>query len=50
MEPFNACYSFRSLGNFNKAEGVLKSINKKGYTPSVIFHTVLMEAYEKAHQ
>lgn len=37
-------------GDFNKAERVFSYINKKGYPPSVISHTALMEAYGKGGQ
>ncbi|KAG0482736.1 hypothetical protein HPP92_010820 [Vanilla planifolia] len=40
--------AYGKLGDFNKAERVLKYMNKKGYTPSVISYTALMEAYGKA--
>lgn len=33
------------LGDFNKAEKVLSFMNRKGYVPSVVSHTALMEAY-----
>ncbi|WOL03404.1 hypothetical protein Cni_G12124 [Canna indica] len=42
--------AYGKLGDFNKAERVLKYMNKKGYSPSVISHTALMEAYGKAQQ
>ncbi|KAH7654322.1 TPR-like protein [Dioscorea alata] len=42
--------AYGKLGDFNKAERVLKYMNKKGYTPSVISHTALMEAYGRAGQ
>lgn len=39
--------AYGKQGNFNQAERVLSLINKKGYAPSVISHTALMEAYGK---
>lgn len=38
------------LGDFGKAERILSFMNKKGYPPSVISHTALMEAYGKGDQ
>ncbi|KAI0491475.1 hypothetical protein KFK09_025735 [Dendrobium nobile] len=42
--------AYGQTGNFNRAERVLKYMNKKGYTPSVISHTALMEVYGRAGQ
>lgn len=42
--------AYGKLGDFNRAERVLKYMNKKGYPPSVISHTALMEAYGRARQ
>ncbi|EHA8586570.1 putative Pentatricopeptide repeat-containing protein [Cocos nucifera] len=42
--------AYGKLGDFNKAERVLRYMNKKGYSPSVISHTALMEAYGRAQQ
>ncbi|CAL9153903.1 pentatricopeptide repeat-containing protein At3g59040-like [Musa acuminata AAA Group] len=42
--------AYGKLGDFNRAERVLKYMNKKGYSPSVISHTALMEAYGRARQ
>lgn len=42
--------AYGKLGGFNKAERVLRYMNKKGYSPSVISHTALMEAYGRARQ
>ncbi|KAH0435901.1 hypothetical protein IEQ34_026524 [Dendrobium chrysotoxum] len=42
--------AYGKTGDFNRAERVLKYMNKKGYTPSVISHTALMEAYGRAGQ
>lgn len=39
--------AYGKLGDFNKAEKILSFLNKKGYPPSVISHTALMEAYGK---
>lgn len=37
--------AYGKQGDFNRAERVFSLMNKKGYTPSVISHTALMEAY-----
>lgn len=37
--------AYGKLGDFIRAERVLKYMNKHGYPPSVISHTALMEAY-----
>lgn len=37
--------AYGKLGNFNRAERILGLISKKGYAPSVIAQTALMEAY-----
>lgn len=42
--------AYGKLGDFNRAERVLGYMNKKGYPPSVISHTALMEAYGKGGQ
>ncbi|PKA63980.1 Pentatricopeptide repeat-containing protein [Apostasia shenzhenica] len=42
--------AYGKLGDFSRAERVLKYMNKKGYAPSVISHTALMEAYGRAGQ
>lgn len=42
--------AYGKLGDFTRAERVLKYMNKHGYPPSVISHTALMEAYGKAGQ
>ncbi|XP_042470833.1 pentatricopeptide repeat-containing protein At3g59040-like isoform X2 [Zingiber officinale] len=42
--------AYGKLGDFNRAERVLRYMNKKGYSPSVISHTALMEAYGRSHQ
>ncbi|XP_058098398.1 pentatricopeptide repeat-containing protein At3g59040 isoform X2 [Magnolia sinica] len=42
--------AYGKQGDFNKAERVLRYMNKNGYRPSVISHTALMEAYGKAGQ
>ncbi|XP_072970818.1 pentatricopeptide repeat-containing protein At3g59040 [Typha angustifolia] len=42
--------AYGKMGDFNRAERVLKYMNKKGYAPSVISHTALMEAYGRARQ
>ena len=42
--------AYGKLGDFNRAERVLKYMNKKGYHPSVISHTALMEAYGRSGQ
>ncbi|MQL96528.1 hypothetical protein Taro_029207 [Colocasia esculenta] len=42
--------SYGKLGDFNRAERVMRYMNKKGYLPSVISHTALMEAYGRAGQ
>lgn len=39
--------AYGKIGDFNRAEKVLSLMNKKGYAPSVISHTALMEAYGK---
>lgn len=40
--------AYGKLGDFNRAERILKYMNKKGYAPSIISHTALMEAYGKS--
>ncbi|XP_010906096.1 pentatricopeptide repeat-containing protein At3g59040 isoform X2 [Elaeis guineensis] len=42
--------AYGKLGDFNKAERVLRYMNKKDHSPSVISHTALMEAYGRARQ
>ncbi|KAJ6799234.1 pentatricopeptide repeat-containing protein [Iris pallida] len=42
--------AYGKLGDFNRAERVLKYMNNKGYSPSVISHTALMEAYGRGKQ
>uniref|UniRef100_A0A0E0LS43 PROP1-like PPR domain-containing protein n=1 Tax=Oryza punctata TaxID=4537 RepID=A0A0E0LS43_ORYPU len=42
--------AYGKLGDFSRAERVLKYMNKKGYKPSVISQTALMEAYGRAKQ
>ncbi|KAF9620559.1 hypothetical protein IFM89_013224 [Coptis chinensis] len=42
--------AYGKQGDFNRAERVLGYMNKKGYPPSVISHTALMEAYGKGGQ
>ncbi|OAY75004.1 Pentatricopeptide repeat-containing protein [Ananas comosus] len=42
--------AYGKLGDFNRAERVLKYMGKKGYPPSVISHTALMEAYGRSRQ
>lgn len=42
--------AYGKIGDFNGAERVLKYMNKKGYPPSVISQTALMEAYGRAGQ
>ncbi|KAL5230790.1 hypothetical protein ABZP36_029566 [Zizania latifolia] len=42
--------AYGKLGDFSRAERVLKYMNKKGYRPSVISQTALMEAYGRAKQ
>lgn len=42
--------AYGKLGDFNRAERVLGYMNKKGYPPSVISQTALMEAYGKGGQ
>lgn len=42
--------AYGKLGDFNRAERVLKYMNDKGYAPSVISHTAVMEAYGRAGQ
>lgn len=42
--------AYGKLGDFRKAERILSFINKKGYPPSVISYTALMEAYGKGGQ
>ncbi|KAI5001513.1 hypothetical protein ZWY2020_026163 [Hordeum vulgare] len=42
--------AYGKLGDFSKAERVLKYMNKKGYRPTVISQTALMEAYGRAKQ
>ena len=37
--------AYGKQGDFNKAERILSFMNKKGYVPSVVSHTALMEAY-----
>ena len=40
--------AYGKLGDFNKAERVLKYMNNNGFAPSVISHTGLMEAYGRS--
>lgn len=42
--------AYGKQGHFSKAERILSYMNKKGYPPSVISHTALMEAYGKGGQ
>ncbi|KAG2582143.1 hypothetical protein PVAP13_6KG089500 [Panicum virgatum] len=42
--------AYGKLGDFSRAERVLKYMNKKGYQPSVISQTGLMEAYGRGKQ
>ncbi|KAM0858886.1 hypothetical protein ACQ4PT_047566 [Festuca glaucescens] len=42
--------AYGKLGDFSKAERVLKYMNKKGYRQTVISQTALMEAYGRAKQ
>lgn len=42
--------AYGKLGDFSRAERVLKYMNKKGYRPTVISQTALMEAYGRAKQ
>ncbi|KAL6659432.1 hypothetical protein ACP70R_003472 [Stipagrostis hirtigluma subsp. patula] len=42
--------AYGKLGDFSRAERVLKYMNKKGHQPSVISQTALMEAYGRAKQ
>lgn len=42
--------AYGKLGDFSRAERVLKFMNKKGYQPSVISQTGLMEAYGRGKQ
>lgn len=42
--------AYGKLGDFSRAERVLKYMGKKGYQPSVISQTALMEAYGRAKQ
>uniref|UniRef100_A0A1D1YGG3 Pentatricopeptide repeat-containing protein At3g59040 n=1 Tax=Anthurium amnicola TaxID=1678845 RepID=A0A1D1YGG3_9ARAE len=42
--------AYGKLGDFNRAERVMRYMNKKGYPPSVISHTALMESYGRAGQ
>ncbi|RCV29730.1 hypothetical protein SETIT_6G035900v2 [Setaria italica] len=42
--------AYGKLGDFSRAERVLKYMNKKGYRPSVISQTGLMEAYGRGKQ
>ncbi|XP_020582133.1 pentatricopeptide repeat-containing protein At3g59040 isoform X2 [Phalaenopsis equestris] len=42
--------AYGKTGDFNRAERVLKYMNKKSYTPNVISYTALMEAYGRAGQ
>lgn len=37
--------AYGKQGDFNKAERIMSFMNKKGYAPSVVSHTALMEAY-----
>ncbi|XP_057954672.1 pentatricopeptide repeat-containing protein At3g59040-like [Malania oleifera] len=37
--------AYGKQGDFNKAERILSYMNKKGYVPSVVSHTAIMEAY-----
>ncbi|URE23570.1 tify domain [Musa troglodytarum] len=50
MDFFMLITAYGKLGDFNRVERVLKYMNKKGYSPSVISHTALMEAYGRARQ
>lgn len=42
--------AYGKQGEFNKTETVLNFMTKKGYPPSVISHTALMEAYGRGGQ
>ncbi|ERM99188.1 hypothetical protein AMTR_s00092p00083700 [Amborella trichopoda] len=42
--------AYGKLRDFNKAERVLRYMNKKGYPPNVGSHTAVMEAYGRAGQ
>ncbi|KAK3122899.1 hypothetical protein QOZ80_8AG0619970 [Eleusine coracana subsp. coracana] len=42
--------AYGKLGDFSRAERVLKYMNKKGHQPTVISQTALMEAYGRAKQ
>lgn len=50
MDSLMLITAYGKQGDFNKAERVLGDMNKKGYSPSVISHTALMEAYGKGKQ
>ncbi|KAJ9559230.1 hypothetical protein OSB04_013844 [Centaurea solstitialis] len=50
MDVLMLITAYGKQGDFNKAERVFSYINKKGYAPSVISHTALMEAYGKGGQ
>ncbi|KAJ4816019.1 Pentatricopeptide repeat-containing protein [Rhynchospora pubera] len=42
--------AYGKLASFDKAERLMKYMNKSGFAPSVISHTALMEAYGRAKQ
>lgn len=50
MDSLMLITSYGKQGDFNKAERILGYMSKKGYPPSVISHTALMEAYGKGGQ
>lgn len=50
MDALMLITAYGKQGDFNKAERVLGYMNKKGYPPSVVSHTALMEAYGKGGQ
>lgn len=50
MDSLMLITSYGKQGDFNKAERILGYMSKRGYPPSVISHTALMEAYGKGGQ
>lgn len=50
MDALMLITAYGKQGDFIKAERVFSYINEKGYLPSVISHTALMEAYGKGGQ
>ncbi|KAI3683881.1 hypothetical protein L1987_84396 [Smallanthus sonchifolius] len=50
MDALMLITAYGKQGDFNRAERVFSYLNKKGYPPSVISHTALMDGYGKGGQ